>query len=91
MLFRSRFSVISSEDFDQVLVVKPLRVKKKKRMKKTGTVRSRAPRASSLHKASSLLEGPPLATRGLSPDLGRGGGTLRAQAVVSVLLRGVSL
>lgn len=30
-----RFSVISSEDFDQELVVKPLRVKKKKR-KKTG-------------------------------------------------------
>lgn len=36
-----RFSVISSEDFDQELVVKPLKVKKK-RKKKTGTIRSRA-------------------------------------------------
>lgn len=32
-----RFSVISSEDFDQELVVKPLKVKKKKRKKKAGT------------------------------------------------------
>lgn len=31
-----RFSVISSEDFDQELVVKPLKVKKKKRKKKAG-------------------------------------------------------
>ncbi|XP_061015447.1 tectonin beta-propeller repeat-containing protein 2 isoform X4 [Dama dama] len=34
-LTSKRFSVISSEDFDQELVVKPLRVKKKKRTKKT--------------------------------------------------------
>lgn len=32
-----RFSVISSEDFDQELVVKPLKVKKK-RKKRSGTV-----------------------------------------------------
>lgn len=36
-----RFSVISSEDFDQELVVKPLKVKKR-RKKKTGTVCSMA-------------------------------------------------
>ncbi|XP_042091458.1 tectonin beta-propeller repeat-containing protein 2 isoform X1 [Ovis aries] len=34
-LTSKRFSVISSEDFDQELVVKPLRVKKKKRTRKT--------------------------------------------------------
>ena len=77
-LTSKRFSVISSEDFDQELVVKPLRVKKKKRTKKTGTVCSRARGASSRH------EGP--LTR-----LGRGPGALRAQAVVAVLLGGVSL
>ena len=32
-----RFSVISSEDFDQELVVKPLKVRKKKRKKRAGT------------------------------------------------------
>ena len=48
-LTSKRFSVISSEDFDQELVVKPLRVKKKKRTKKTGTVRGRAPGAPSRH------------------------------------------
>lgn len=35
-----RFSVISSEDFDQELVVKPLRVKKKKRKKTEGGSRT---------------------------------------------------
>jgi hypothetical protein len=33
-----RFSVISSEDFDQELIVKPIKVKKRRRKRKTGTV-----------------------------------------------------
>lgn len=45
-----RFSVISSEDFDQELVVKPLKVKKK-RKKKTGTIHGKA------HTDSCLLGG----------------------------------
>lgn len=33
-----RFSVISSEDFDQELIVKPIKVKKRRRKRKTGIV-----------------------------------------------------
>lgn len=33
-----RFSVISSEDFDQELIVKPIKVKKRRRKRKPGTV-----------------------------------------------------
>lgn len=37
-----RFSVISSEDFDQELIVKPIKVKKRRRKRKTGTVLGQA-------------------------------------------------
>lgn len=37
-----RFSVISSEDFDQELIVKPIKVKKRRRKRKPGTVRGQA-------------------------------------------------
>lgn len=41
-LSSQRFSVISSEDFDQELIVKPIKVKKRRRKRKTGTVRGQA-------------------------------------------------
>lgn len=68
-----RFSVISSEDFDQELIVKPIKVKKRRRRRKTGTVCGRthvAPRAEPLGMCTStwllLLEKWVFATPGQS-------------------------
>ncbi|KFQ19466.1 Tectonin beta-propeller repeat-containing protein 2, partial [Mesitornis unicolor] len=57
-LSSQRFSIISSEDFDQELIVKPIKVKKKKKKKQeSGTRRNQ-----------SSLEGTPLYERQLSGD-----------------------
>ncbi|KAM6359390.1 tectonin beta-propeller repeat-containing protein 2 isoform 2-T8 [Alca torda] len=57
-LSSQRFSTISSEDFDQELIVKPIKVKKKKKKKQeTGT-----------RKNHSSLEGTPVYERQLSGD-----------------------
>ncbi|KAM9290049.1 tectonin beta-propeller repeat-containing protein 2 isoform 2-T3 [Cariama cristata] len=59
-LSSQRFSTISSEDFDQELIVKPIKVKKKKK-KKQGT-------ESGTRKNHSSLEGTPIYERQLSGD-----------------------
>uniref|UniRef100_A0A8C4XUJ6 Tectonin beta-propeller repeat containing 2 n=1 Tax=Falco tinnunculus TaxID=100819 RepID=A0A8C4XUJ6_FALTI len=53
-----RFSTISSEDFDQELIVKPIKVKKKKKKKQESGTR----------KTHSSLEGTPIYERQLSGD-----------------------
>ncbi|XP_076201595.1 tectonin beta-propeller repeat-containing protein 2 isoform X1 [Aptenodytes patagonicus] len=57
-LSSQRFSTISSEDFDQELIVKPIKVKKKKKKKQEGGTR----------KNHSSLEGTPIYERQLSGD-----------------------
>ncbi|XP_075007142.1 tectonin beta-propeller repeat-containing protein 2 isoform X1 [Calonectris borealis] len=57
-LSSQRFSTISSEDFDQELVVKPIKVKKKKKKKQESGTR----------KNHSSLEGTPIYERQLSGD-----------------------
>uniref|UniRef100_A0A8C4V9Z4 Tectonin beta-propeller repeat containing 2 n=1 Tax=Falco tinnunculus TaxID=100819 RepID=A0A8C4V9Z4_FALTI len=56
-----RFSTISSEDFDQELIVKPIKVKKKKKKKQGKT-------ESGTRKTHSSLEGTPIYERQLSGD-----------------------
>ncbi|XP_071413584.1 tectonin beta-propeller repeat-containing protein 2 isoform X2 [Pithys albifrons albifrons] len=57
-LSSQRFSTISSEDFDQELIVKPIKVKKKKKKKQESGTR----------KSHSSLEGTPIYERQLSGD-----------------------
>ncbi|XP_054017802.1 tectonin beta-propeller repeat-containing protein 2 [Dryobates pubescens] len=57
-LSSQRFSTISSEDFDQELIVKPIKVKKRKKKKQEGGTR----------KNHSSLEGIPIYERQLSGD-----------------------
>ncbi|KFV59671.1 Tectonin beta-propeller repeat-containing protein 2 [Gavia stellata] len=57
-LSSQRFSPISSEDFDQELIVKPIKVKKKKKKKQESGTR----------KSHSSLEGTPIYERQLSGD-----------------------
>ncbi|RMB98711.1 hypothetical protein DUI87_24930 [Hirundo rustica rustica] len=57
-LSSQRFSTISSEDFDQELIVKPIKVKKKKKKKQEGGTR----------RSHSSLEGTPIYERQLSGD-----------------------
>uniref|UniRef100_A0A8C0BD34 HPS5-like beta-propeller domain-containing protein n=1 Tax=Buteo japonicus TaxID=224669 RepID=A0A8C0BD34_9AVES len=60
-LSSQRFSTISSEDFDQELIVKPIKVKKKKKKKQGKT-------ESGTRKNHSSLEGTPIYERQLSGD-----------------------
>uniref|UniRef100_A0A672THB3 Tectonin beta-propeller repeat containing 2 n=1 Tax=Strigops habroptila TaxID=2489341 RepID=A0A672THB3_STRHB len=60
-LSSQRFSTISSEDFDQELIVKPIKVKKKKKKKQGRT-------ESGTRKNHSSLEGTPIYERQLSGD-----------------------